>query len=96
MRVSGCATTGGQALDLARSLNPDVIVLDVDLGDEDGLALIPQLNRACSASIIVFTCHCDTATLQRALALGAARLVTKTAPGEDLLAAIVEAAEASA
>ncbi|SIR45197.1 two-component system, NarL family, invasion response regulator UvrY [Aromatoleum tolulyticum] len=95
MQVSGCATTGRQALDLARRLQPDVIVLDAELGGEDGLALITQLRNACCATIIVFTCHCDAATLQRSLALGAARLVTKTAPGAELLAAIVETAEVS-
>lgn len=95
MRVSGCATTGRVALDLARRLQPDVIVLDVDLGGENGLALIPLLRGACSAPIIVFTCHCDAATQQHSLAVGAARLLTKTAPGADLLAAIVEATRTS-
>ncbi|MCC4115631.1 response regulator transcription factor [Aromatoleum toluclasticum] len=95
MRISGCATTGRQALDLARSLQPDVIVLDVDLDGEDGLALIPHLRSACSATIIVFTCHCDATTFQRSLGLGAARLVSKTDPGAELLAAIVATADSS-
>lgn len=95
MRVSGCAMQGRDALDLARTLQPDVIVLDADLGDEDGLALIPRLLNVCSAAIVVFTCHCDPATLQRSLGLGAARLVTKTAKGSELLAAIAETAAAS-
>ncbi|QTQ32266.1 Response regulator receiver domain-containing protein [Aromatoleum bremense] len=88
MRVAGHARCGRQALELARSARPHVIVLDVDLGGEDGLDLIPLLLGCCSAAIVVFTCLAEPCVRLRALRLGAAGFVAKTAPGEELIAAI--------
>jgi DNA-binding NarL/FixJ family response regulator len=39
MRVVGCATSGDHALRLAGELAPDVALVDVELGDEDGIVL---------------------------------------------------------
>lgn len=88
MRVAGHATTARDALDLACSIQPDIIVLDVDLGREDGLDLIGRLLDGCDAGIIVFTCHADPHTRARALCLGACDVISKAAPGGELLAAI--------
>lgn len=88
MQVAGRACCGVQALALAHSTRPDVIVLDADLAGEDGLALIPQLHAACRPGIVVFTCLADPDVRQRALRLGAAGFVSKTAAGEELIAAI--------
>lgn len=93
MRVVGSATTGRHAIELARSVQPNVIVLDADLGPEDGLTLIPALLSACEARIVVLTDRGDPATRDRALALGASQLVQKIAAGGILIAAIREAAE---
>lgn len=92
MQVCGCATTGRQAIDLARSLRPDVIVLDVDLGGEDGLELIPQLRTCCDAAILVFTGLLTPDIRFRASCLGATECVAKNGSGESLLAAIHAAA----
>ncbi len=43
LRCLGAVATGEQALVAARQLHPDVVVVDVDLNGEDGLALLPQL-----------------------------------------------------
>ncbi len=88
MRVAGHARCARVALELARTLRPDVIVLDVDLGGEDGLALIPQLRRLGDAAIIVFTCLAEASVRRRARHLGACAFVSKTAPAEELIAAI--------
>ena len=93
MRVAGCAATGSLALELARSTQPGVIVLDVDLGGEDGLALIPLLLCDCDARIVVFTCLDTPATRRHALNLGAADFVSKTASGDELIAAIRKATD---
>ena len=88
MHVAGRAMTGQQALALASCAQPDVIVLDVDLGGEDGLTLIPGLLSACGAAIIVFTCLIDPAARHRAAHFGAAGFIQKTASGTELIAAI--------
>lgn len=96
MRVVASATTGWQVLDLLRSVQPDVIVLDAHLGAEDGLALIPTLLNASEAEIVILTDQSEPAVRDRALALGARGFVQKTAPGGTLIAAILEAAKSRA
>ena len=57
-RVGSCVTAGSgeAAVQLARDHQPDVIVLDADLGSQDGLALIPTLRAAAlGVSIAVFS-----------------------------------------
>ncbi|AYH45625.1 response regulator [Azoarcus sp. DN11] len=91
MQVAARATCVRQALDLACSIQPDVIVLDVNLGGDDGLALIPPLLSFCTARIIVFTCLTDPEVRTRALSLGACEFVSKAVAGSALIAAIRKA-----
>jgi CheY-like chemotaxis protein len=43
--VTGVATTGGQAVCACSVLKPDVVLVDVDLGEESGLEIAGQLAR---------------------------------------------------
>ena len=43
VRVVGQASSGSEALRLAEMLNPDVALVDVELGDEDGIELARRL-----------------------------------------------------
>ena len=85
----GAAANGKEALTMARAHQPDVILLDVVLGDEDGLALIGPLRR--SAAVVVLTSLADRRVAERALRLGAAAFVHKSAPAAELLACIARA-----
>lgn len=88
LQLAGSAASGAQALELAGALQPDIVVLDVDLGDEDGLELIPRLRSVCDAAIVVFTCHDLPFVRRRTRELGATALILKSAPGSELIAAI--------
>src|SRR5436190_17846164 len=56
MSVVGEAGNSAEALRVTRLEHPNVIVLDLDLADESGLDLIPELQRADeAASIIILT-----------------------------------------
>lgn len=92
MHVAGCATTGLQALALASSAQPDVIVLDVDLGGEDGLSLIPRLRDCCAAAIVVFTCHDAPHVRLRSRHLGVDGFASKASSGVELIDAVLNAA----
>ena len=81
------AATPASALRLAALLLPDVVVLDADLGGEDGLALIPQL---APALVLVLSCHGDAHTRDRAWRLGARAFIEKHQPAAELLAALVQ------
>jgi two-component system nitrate/nitrite response regulator NarL len=84
----GSAATGAQALAMAREKQPDVILLDVVLGDEDGLALIAPLHRAAEVAIVVLTSLVDPRVAARAQRLGAVECINKSAPAADLLVCI--------
>lgn len=92
LRLRGIATaaSAADALRLAAQLRPEVVLLDVDLAGEDGLALIGQFGPA--AGVLVLSCHGDAATRARAAMLGARAFVEKHQPAAELLAALVAVA----
>ena len=86
----GTAATGAEALTLAATLLPDVVVLDVDLAGEDGLALIGRFGPR--AAVLVLTCHGDATTRDRAARLGASAFLEKHQPAAELLGVIARIA----
>jgi len=64
--VVGEAGTAVDALRVVRQLTPDVVLLDVELSDGDGLTALPELRRAApQASVLIVTMHSERALLQR-------------------------------
>jgi len=88
LRCVTTASNGAEALSAAALLHPEVVVLDVDLAGEDGLALIPQLKQ--TAGVLVLTSHGDAGTRARARQLGASAFIEKHQPAADLLDSITE------
>jgi two-component system nitrate/nitrite response regulator NarL len=79
------------AFTTARDEHPDIILLDIDLGDTDGLDLLPAwLSAAPQARVVVLTGIRDPELHRRAVRLGAMGLVTKNEPTEVLLQAIAK------
>lgn len=85
LRIAGAAANGTEALQLTRRLQPDVVLLDVELGGEDGLALIPLLRREAPCRVVVLTALDDAQVAQRARLLGASAFMHKSAPATELL-----------
>ena len=52
LEIAGSARTSAEALELAATLEPDIALVDIELADEDGVALAHEL-RARSPSIKV-------------------------------------------
>lgn len=94
MRCVGAAATADEALQLVRGLQPHIVVLDVNLAGEDGLALIPLLRRDAPCRVVVLTSLLDPRVAELARRWGAHGLVHKTAPASELLACIAAAAHA--
>jgi two-component system, NarL family, nitrate/nitrite response regulator NarL len=97
MTIVGEAGNRDDALALAGSEYPDIILLDLDLGGEDGLALIIDLIAAASgARIIILTGLRDPEAHRKAVLLGAMGIVRKEKAAEVLISAIerVHAGEA--
>jgi DNA-binding NarL/FixJ family response regulator len=55
--VVGIASTSADALRLARDLEPDGILVDVDLGDESGLDLARELASAEAAPVVLISAY---------------------------------------
>jgi two-component system nitrate/nitrite response regulator NarL len=72
---------------LAEPIPPDVMLLDVKLGAESGLDLLPKA-RGSETAIVVLTAHDYAPYLAAAHRLGAAGFVVKSAPFATLLDAI--------
>jgi DNA-binding NarL/FixJ family response regulator len=53
LRVIGRASSGAEALRLAEALRPDVTLVDVELGDEDGVELARQLTLTGSSGHVI-------------------------------------------
>lgn len=89
LRVIGTAHSAPSAESAVDRLAPDVVVLDVELGDSDGLELAADLReRHPDLRVVVVTCHDDVPTATRAVRVGAYGLVTKDASVDHLTAAI--------
>ncbi len=89
--VVGEAATCADALALATRTQPDVIVLDLDLGGENAVESIPiLLNAALEARILVLTGVRDPEAHRQAIRHGAMGLVLKEKAAETLLQAIAK------
>lgn len=92
LEVVGEAGNGAEALLLAADLQPDVILLDINMPEVDGLQTLPQLKeQAPHSRVLILTMHDDVGYLQQALKAGAAGYVLKQAVDTELLMAIYAA-----
>ena len=89
LSVVGEAGNRGEALTLAAQVRPDILLLDLDLGEENGLEFLPDLLAAApEAHVLVLTGVQDPETHQRAIRLGAVGLVLKERAAGVLFRAI--------
>ena len=89
MQVVGEAANGREAVDLARLLQPDVILMDMIMPELDGpeaIALIRQENP--TARILVLTSFGDSKQVSAAIAAGALGYLLKNSSPDDLIHAI--------
>src|SRR6476646_3081818 len=89
MKVVGVAGNRVEALELATSQQPNLILLDILLGEEDGLAFLPELREAvANVRVLVLTGLRSTESQRRAIVAGAMGVVLKEHAAEVLIKAI--------
>ena len=87
------ASGGEEALRLIRQFKPDVVLLDVEMPDLDGVGVAERLRAEGSATrVLAFSAYDDRAYVAQMLQAGAAGYITKDKP----LALVAEAIEAVA
>jgi len=78
--VVGRASSADEALQLARAMTPDVALVDVELGDEDGIELARRLTLGDSSAIVILISLRDRSELSELMAgSGAAGFLRKDA-----------------
>jgi DNA-binding NarL/FixJ family response regulator len=94
MEVVAQAGNRTEALERAASSRPDVIILDLVLGEEDGLSFLPELCQASPNSrVLVLTGVQNADAHRRAIRRGALGIVLKEHAAEQLLKAIMKVYE---
>jgi DNA-binding NarL/FixJ family response regulator len=89
IKVVGMASNLSDAVSTIAAEKPDVIMLDSDLGEEDGFSVLPSLlGTSGNARIIVLTSKKDPETHRLAVNLGAMGVVQKAADADILMKAI--------
>ena len=89
VKVEAEARTGREAIDLAVSLEPDVMLMDIAMPDLGGLEATLEIRRLVPAvRVIVLSQYGDREYVQRFLKAGVAGYILKSSAGADLLAAI--------
>lgn len=89
MTVVGEAGGGRDAIALARSLSPDVILMDIAMPDLGGLEATVEIRKARpDARIVILSQYADPEYVRRFLRAGVSGYVLKKAAGADLVAAI--------
>lgn len=87
--VAGEATNGVEAVKLAKSLNPDLIVLDLVMPVMNGIEAAQEIrNAGCTAPVILLTMRTEEHHVATALRGGIRGYVLKTQAAEDLLHAV--------
>jgi DNA-binding NarL/FixJ family response regulator len=87
--ITGAFTDGELVLQKVSTLRPDVIVLDICMGNVSGFDVARRLKEIdCKAKLIFLSVHEDLDFVRAAMALGASGYVFKSAVNSDLIAAI--------
>jgi DNA-binding NarL/FixJ family response regulator len=87
--IAGEATTGRQAVDLAKDLQPDIVVMDLSLPELNGLdATRHILKESPRSEILVLTMHHSEELAREVLQAGARGYVLKSDADQSLIAAI--------
>src|SRR4051812_14358606 len=89
INVSGSVASGPEAITLAGDGNVDVVLLDINMPDMDGIATAEQLAvRAPTAAIIMMSVQNEPDYLRRAMLAGAREFLVKPFSSDELAASI--------
>jgi len=92
VEVIGTARTGREAIDLAKDTRPDVVLMDINMTDMDGITATDAIRRAIPyIQIVILSVQSDSNYMRRAMQAGASDFLTKPPTIDELNAAIMRA-----
>src|SRR5215203_4950603 len=87
--VVGMARTGNEAIQLSQELNPDVVLMDINMPDMDGIAATEAIHaKQPSVQVVILSVQSDQNYMRRAMLAGARDFLTKPPMGDELISAI--------
>ena len=86
--VIGEAGDGRSALELARRLLPDLVIMDIKMPEVDGIAAAEELTRAKIAPVVLLTAYSDQGLVERAKEAGVVGYVVKPFRETELMPVI--------
>lgn len=87
--VVGEADDGTQAIALAKSMHPDVMVLDISMPKFDGFQTLAEVGKIIpKPQVVILSMHADPSMIRQALQGGAIGYIVKQSVADELLAAV--------
>jgi len=94
IEVVGEASNGTEAIQVCVENKPDVVLMDLQMPELNGIEAIPRVKAASpSTTVLVLTMYDDDAMVFEAIAAGAGGYLLKGSDGNDIVAAIQSAAQ---
>lgn len=85
MKVVGSAGTGREGVALAKELKPNIVIMDINMPDMDGIQATAQITQAVpTTAVIMMSVQSDQDYLQRAMLVGARFFLSKPVSMDDL------------
>ena len=92
--VAGAARSGREGIQLAQELDPDVILMDINMPDIDGITATEEIRqRSPHIQVVILSVQGDQNYMRRAMLAGARDFLTKPPMGDELISAIRRAGE---
>jgi pilus assembly protein CpaE len=89
IEVVGAARSGQEAIQLAREAQPDVIIMDINMPDMDGITATREiLNQVRQAQIVILSVQSEADYMRRAMLAGARDFIPKPPSGDELIHSI--------
>lgn len=89
IEVVGTAKSGREAIQLSQEITPDVVLMDINMPDMDGIAATEEIRkRTPSIQVVILSVQGDQNYMRRAMLVGARDFLTKPPMPDDLTAAI--------
>ena len=85
LHVCGEAQNGREAINLVARLKPDIVLLDVNMPEMDGLSAAREIRRIAPATIVVFLTVHESSAVVNALRIWSDGFVPKSEAGSKLI-----------
>ena len=87
--VVGSASSGREAIDMAGRIHPDVVLMDINMPDMDGITATEQLSTtAPGAAVVMMSVQGEADYLRRSMLAGAREFLVKPFSSDELTASI--------